>query len=159
MAHRKNVVHTDGRRKHIYNVGHPVGEGCANRADDVMLVQFLVKSFFKDSKNAPEKPADDLPITGFFGPVTLRYLRAFSAACGRRGLTIQKDNRLDPAGAQTSGTISQKLYKIVVLCASYADLLDGQGQKQRYRHLDREPDADVPRLLKAAVGPYFGGDD
>jgi hypothetical protein len=160
MAHRKNVLHTDGRRKHIYNVTQSVGEKCANRTDDVMLVQFLVKTFFEDPKNTLEKPADTLPVTGFFGPITLRYLRAFSKACTRRGIVIEKDNRLDPAGALTSGTISKKLYKIVVLCGSYADLLASRGQKQRYRHLDKEPDADVPMPLKAAVGPDPGdGDD
>lgn len=155
MAHRKQIAHTDGRDYHIYNVTHAVGINCTNKTDDVMLVQFLVKSYFKDPKYAASKPPADLPVTGFFGPTTLAYLRAFFKRASQGGAQMLEDGRIDPAGAASQSTISHTTYKIFVLCAARADYLNGIGQKQRYYHLDQEADRNVPPLLKAAIGPFL----
>ena len=158
MAHRKDVpAEYDGSPLHIYTVTYPVGlNKCSNVKVDVMLVQFLVKSYFKDPENAASKPGANLTVNGLFDTSTQVYLKSFASHIQRKGIAITVDGRYDPCGNAPRGSISRQYYKIYVLSRCYWDFLERQGQEQRYYHLDKETSSDVPALLKAAIGPYKG---
>lgn len=51
----------------IFDVDHTVGYGATNRTDDVLLVQFLLKGYFR-GHNTP--PLGQLAVDGIFGPLT-----------------------------------------------------------------------------------------
>lgn len=79
----------------IYNIDQPVGYGLANRSEDVLLVQYLLKIAYDGRKQlglaswASYEAERPLVPDGHFGPITgdhiLRYQAALAAAGGLPG--------------------------------------------------------------------------
>jgi hypothetical protein len=159
MAHRKDIpAEFDGAPLHIYNVTYPVSKfmGGVNRKDDVMLVQFLLKSYFRDPDNADARPGVNLKVTGVFDVATDVSIRAFTGHIGRKGISLTQDGVIGPCGNTARGKYSRQYYKIYVLSRCYWDFMERTGQEKRYFHLDKDPSTDVPQLLREAVGPFMG---
>ena len=76
MARREQIQSTSFPGP-FYNVDAPVGPGARNRRDDVMLVQFLLKRYYKHFKAF--KPQGDMVVDGLCGPTTSRVMPAFLA--------------------------------------------------------------------------------
>jgi hypothetical protein len=73
-----NLVLTNGPTPgyhFIYNINRPVGRGCKNEREDVLLVQVLLGRFFDDYGNAPS--GRPLAVDGVFGDTTGLYIALF----------------------------------------------------------------------------------
>jgi hypothetical protein len=108
-----------------YTVDQAVGQGCPNRRDDVLLVQFLLRVAREDAPDSPGyRPPGQPPIAidGHFGPGTLAHLRFFEEEGNRRNPEnpTVPDGRIDPVASGTPvGSLSGKLYKIFALNVLY----------------------------------------
>src|SRR5262245_36479658 len=91
MATRQRIP---GPLGFIYNVDQPVGLGCPNRTDDVLLVQVLLKRFFELQASA-RPPGPPLVVNGCFDPTTFYWVVHLQYIVSSAGLTV--DGRVDPA--------------------------------------------------------------
>jgi hypothetical protein len=134
------------RMKLVYSVDQPVGPGCPNRRDDVLLVQFLLRVAMEDNppKNVGYRPPDERPITvdGLFGRQTAAYIRYFQEEDGRRVQQGQfqfapaTDGRIDPVASGTAfGAHSKTLYTIVDLNIVYVN----RHGTQLHENISRDP--------------------
>ena len=120
----------------VYSVDQAVGEGCANRRDDVLLVQFLLRTLREDTQdNGVKYPGfrppgqDPIDIDGVFGPQTNKYIRFFDAELNRQragqpeSAKVVTDGRIDPiASGGFLGSLSHKIYKMFLLNTYYAEI-------------------------------------
>lgn len=72
----------------LYGIDLPVGTGKANRRDDVLLVQFFLKSISRTTdsvtKESYSPPGQSpLQVDGVFGPRTAAYLKHFEGVLSR----------------------------------------------------------------------------
>ena len=120
----------------VYSVDQAVGEGCPNRRDDVLLVQFLLRTLREDTEeNGVKYPGfrppgqDPIDIDGVFGPQTNKYIRFFDAELNRQragqpeSAKVVTDGRIDPiASGGFYGSLSHKIYKMFLLNTYYAEI-------------------------------------
>lgn len=110
----------DGYDGHFYNVNMAVGPAAANRWDDVMLVQYLLKRIYgSPARFQPplHPPAPDgIKIDGRFGRTTAKWIRHFQQeVADRGGVPIRIDGRVDKSDNGGVSSISQTVYTIIAL--------------------------------------------
>ena len=118
-----------GKVQMFYATDQPVGTGCANARDDVLLVQFFLRVSFETDKEisnpafftgGPKGPAID----GMWGPKSAAFLKAWeqhlqTVAPG----AIKQDGRVDPIKSGTTvGSLTGSTYKICILNGRYGQL-------------------------------------
>jgi hypothetical protein len=107
----------------FYNLDAAVGKGCANRRDDVLLVQYLLKA----SSNVPgtiriEVRGIDQSPPGVWGNFDDALLKAEQSDWIERGKSIWQDGRVDPVPPQQQSLrtpVHQAQYTILTLNAIY----------------------------------------
>jgi hypothetical protein len=114
------VTLEDGFDGHFFNVSMAVGSGAPNRRDDVMLVQYLLRSIYSHSANFEppiERPnGRDMEIDGRFGQTTSKWITHFQREVrNRRGVPIRADGRVDKSDSGGISSISQTVYTIIAL--------------------------------------------
>ena len=106
-----------------YTVEQPVGPGCANRRDDVLLVQHLLRVAWEDTATSkgfrPPGEAQPLKDDGICGGTTNKFIKFFQEEARRRGANCALDGRVDPvlSGASSSGG-SHTFYTILAMNAA-----------------------------------------
>lgn len=83
------------RTIYVYNIDTSVGQGGANKPDDVRLVQTMLNDLAKARPGwAPPKP---LPTNGNPGPPLVDWIRAFQTQCAKKNPgRFVVDGRIDP---------------------------------------------------------------
>jgi hypothetical protein len=107
----------------FYNLDRSVGKGGANRRDDVLLVQYLLKT----SANVPGKflaaVGGPPPVAGVWGDVDDILLGMVQSHWAERGTATFQDRRVDPVPLhQVSTPIHHAQYKILTLNVIYQSL-------------------------------------
>jgi len=95
----------------FYNLDNAVGLGSANVRDDVLLVQYFLKTIF-DNPSASSKPLSPLPlkpgevfrVDGIAGPITVRAIKHYQETQRAGGRAIVSDGRVDKAKAGSGVT-------------------------------------------------------
>ena len=103
-----------------YVVDSPVGLGCGNRREDVLLVQHMLRVAWEDSPLSKgfRPPGETKPLNadGVWGPVSTRFLKFFQEEAKRRGANVLLDQRVDPPVSGTSqGANSKTFYTTLAL--------------------------------------------
>jgi hypothetical protein len=139
----------------IYMIDSGVGPGRANRRDDVMLVQLLLKKAGANSVTPDGLPflhESNLKVDGFFGPKTARFIEGFEStgAMTRRlgNMQVVSDGGFDPLPATGAVKSSSGLwYKIFAV-----NVLAQQNLENRTPdYSDLIHDRQTPPLLRAAL--------
>jgi hypothetical protein len=110
-----------------YTVDQAVGQGCPNRRDDVLLVQFFLKVAMEDATGSPGyRPPGEKPITvdGTCGRQTVAYIKFFQEEGNRRnpGIPTTTDQRVDPVlSGTTKGALAGTFYTILALNVIYKE--------------------------------------
>jgi peptidoglycan hydrolase-like protein with peptidoglycan-binding domain len=111
-----------GAPRNFYNVDTAVGQGCPNRRDDVLLVQYFLRESFKgvsDFKKDPF-PGGVLAVDGRAGPQTFAAIRHFQKVSKAKGFSSAQDGRVDPpVGEKFHGSISQTQYTILTMNVAF----------------------------------------
>ena len=110
----------DGYDGHFFNVTMAVGPGAANRRDDVMLVQYLLKRIYDHPERFDppiHRPSgQDMTINGHFGRTTATWITHFQREVSSRGgAPIRADGRVDKSDSGGVSSISRTVYTIVLL--------------------------------------------
>ena len=139
-------------RREFFVTEAPVGQGLANRDDDVRLVQFLLKVAMEDTgASRGFKPPREKPISidGRYGRQTHVYVKFYQEEVNRRERKkfLEPDGRIDPPGTKFFGEISKTLYTILDLNIAYRTRR-GDGMKI-------ETDGLFPKELMKAF--FLGG--
>jgi hypothetical protein len=105
-----------------YTVDSPVGLGCRNDRDDVLLVQHLLRIAWSDAPNSkgfrPPGETQPLNVDGVWGPKSAKYLKFFQEEAKRRGAKVLLDQRVDPCvTGRTRSGISHTFYTVLALNA------------------------------------------
>jgi hypothetical protein len=108
----------------FYNLDASVGKGGANRRDDVLLVQYLVKiSANVPGKFSAETSGGPPQVAGIWTDYDDTMLGMVQGYWAKRGTATWQDRRVDPVPKhQTSTPIHHTQYKILTLNAIYASL-------------------------------------
>jgi hypothetical protein len=99
----------------------------ANRRDDVMLVQFLLKKIWQDHADrsiavlGPAPEPGQIAVDGYYGPITARWISRFQMALSNQGYGVTLDGRVDRAHGMV-GSISHTTYTIVHLNSAFRDV-------------------------------------
>ena len=116
----------DGDGRMFANLHTPVGPGTdhQSRKDDIMLVQYLLKTIFQNSgKFSPPLAVPKLKplvIDGVLGPITFSWIKAFQDISLTRGNNVATDGRVDVSKtADGVSTISHTRYTILLLNLAY----------------------------------------
>jgi hypothetical protein len=136
----------------FYGIDLAVGASRANRRDDVMLVQFFLKSLSRTIDSETKEsytPSGQamLQVDGIYGPRTAAYVKHFEAVLSRasQGAAMQlwQDGVIDskPPGTNV-GPIHGRVYAIIRLNTSYA----ASFGIDRHSAIDKDPD--FPRELR-----------
>jgi hypothetical protein len=136
----------------FYGIDLAVGGRGANRRDDVMLVQFFLKSVSRTTDSITKEsylPPGEAPlqVDGLYGPRTAAYFRHFAGVLSRasQGTAMQlwQDGAIDakPPGINV-GPVHGRVYAIIRLNTSYADNFG----IDRHSAIDKDPD--FPRELR-----------
>ncbi|HSC62531.1 MAG TPA: peptidoglycan-binding domain-containing protein [Caldimonas sp.] len=137
----------------IYMIDSGVGPGRANRRDDVMLVQLLLKKAGANSvtpDGLPLQHHSNLKVDGIFGPMTARFIEGFEStgALTRRlgHMHVVSDGGFDPlpASGAVKASASGLWYKIFAV-----NVLAKQNHEESYDHLVSDPP--TPPLLRATL--------
>jgi hypothetical protein len=87
--------------KWIYNVSYPVGRGCPNYRDDVLLVQSFLNMLLPCltilDPSTRKQIHSYLKLDGLFGPRTQGVIMGYQQNVKTRGGVIAADGRVDPA--------------------------------------------------------------
>ncbi|MBI2480783.1 MAG: hypothetical protein HYV60_19795 [Planctomycetia bacterium] len=130
----------------FYNLDAAVGPGCANRRDDVVLVQFFLREAYKANPLAfPGGPLVD--INGKPDTATFTAIRCFQKAWGAIGT---QDGQVDPATGKAIASISKTQYTIVNLNLTFRGV-----RPQDYPKLSQVGPIEIRHLL---VPPKFLGE-
>lgn len=116
--------------KLVYTIDLAVGNGCPNRRDDVLLVQFFLKVVSEGPQKSEFTPAGRGPMQtdGVWGPVSQAYLNQFIAVPAKLnsqnpGAPLTQDGRVDPVvGGRTTGSLTGNVYTILALNTSYKNV-------------------------------------
>lgn len=99
---RVSLVRVKINDPYVYNIDFSVGPGSPNKRDDVLLVQYFLKSINdkRDSANPPFAPLPLAPgevfkVDGIAGPITFRAIKHFQDQALQRGRSITPDGRVD----------------------------------------------------------------
>ena len=110
--------------REIYVVDQVVGAGGANKRDDVLLVQLLLKIATESSGGSEGFQPPGEPMIepdGTCGPLTQKYIKYFQEEVNRRRGTklLEQDGMVDPVrtGAARSA-LSHTMYTILALNAA-----------------------------------------
>jgi len=123
----------------FYNVEAAVGMGGANRKDDVLLVQYLLKivaaggNLVVEWKNFPggrsgnttmQSPSTPDPgLTGVWNDWDVARLKGVELFAIKKGVSTWQDGRVDPVPfGRTHGPAHHTQYKIITLNLMYAKL-------------------------------------
>jgi hypothetical protein len=101
----------------LYNVTKAVGKNSANRRDDVLLVQFLLKKFYALTPRLTP-PTSGIAVDGLFGPTTGRWIAQFQLHANQEGVPMAMDGVVDRAKRDVESSISRTIYAIVTLNAT-----------------------------------------
>ena len=107
----------------FYNLDGSVGKGGANRRDDVLLIQYLMKvtSFIPGKFKATVGGAT--PVAGVWGDVDDTLLGMLQQEWSERGTATWQDRRVDPVPPHMSQTpVHHTQYKILTLNMIYSSL-------------------------------------
>ena len=118
-----HVKSADSKIKVAYTVEQAVGGGGANRREDVLLVQHLLRIAWNEvpaSKGfRPPGETQPLKADGLFGPTTAKFIKFFQEEAVRRGAKCATDGRVDPVLTGTpTGSISGTFYTILAMNAA-----------------------------------------
>src|SRR5689334_9053955 len=78
---------------HIFNTDYPVGPGCPNRRDDVLLVQYMLAIWLQHQPRVPPQIRAPMKMDGYWGEITKSFLKAFEE---RYPTLVLPDGRVDP---------------------------------------------------------------
>lgn len=118
-------VYLSGALGIAYTTDQPVGTGCINKRDDVLLVQFFLKVVSEGSMKARFTPPGEKPLVcdGRWGRQSQMYLDRFIVevqGLSWDGPVLKRDGRVDPVeGGKLTGATSHSIYTILVLNAVY----------------------------------------
>jgi hypothetical protein len=107
----------------FYNLDGNVGKGGANRRDDVLLVQYLLKisSFIPGKFRATVGGTS--PVAGIWGDADDMLLGMVQKEWSERGTATFQDRRVDPVPPHMSQTpVHHAQYKILTLNMIYSSL-------------------------------------
>ncbi len=100
-----------GRNQFFYNVDLTVGPGSPNRRDDVLLVQFFIKSVFDNTSRfnppfapLPLQPGRVFKVDGIAGPITFGAIKHYQATLAAQGTLMLDKDRVERAGRGTGIT-------------------------------------------------------
>jgi hypothetical protein len=126
----------------IYSVEQAVGIGSPNQREDVLLVQFFLRTLQDPGGGgAPFVPPGEsapLAIDGVFGKHTAAHIKFFQEEDSRRnpGSTLVKDQRIDPVKrGKVTGAITGKLLTITSLNIQYAQ----RKGKSLHNNINQDP--------------------
>ena len=133
----------------FYNVDHAVGPGRLNRRDDVLLVQFFLRSLARVNDVMTQDsyfPTGQALIDtdGVFGPQTAAYIKHFEAVLSRSlPGALWRDGVIDPRpSGQNFGPLHGRVYAIIRLNTLYAESFGID------RHSAIDKDLDFPAALR-----------
>jgi hypothetical protein len=132
-----------------YTVKQPVGPGCANKREDVLLVQHLLRVAWEDaatskgfrSPGETQPPKDD----GICGPTTNKFIKFFQQEAKRRGANCSQDGRVDPV--VSGGSISAGSHTFYIVLAMNA----ARNSRRASNLNDIGGDAGCPADLRKAL--------
>jgi len=106
-----------------YGVDSPVGAGCPNNRQEVLLVQHLLRIAWNESPSSagfrPPGETQPLSVDGVWGPQSARFLKFFQEEARRRGAAVLLDQRVDPCvSGEAAGSISHTFYTALALNAA-----------------------------------------
>jgi len=129
----------------FYNLDAAVGKGAANKRDDVLLVQYLMKTSADIPGKFHAQVGGVVQVPGKWSDFDEALLDLVQNAWAKRGTATWQDRRIDPVPRQASTTpIHHAQYKILTLNAIYASL--------RPADFSSMPDVpDCPGELRAAI--------
>ena len=124
--------------KLVYTNDQAVGNGCPNRRDDVLLVQFFLKVISDGPGKGDFTPAGrgPLSIDGLWGPISQAFLNQYIAVNSAENPTspLTRDGRVDPVvNGRVSGSRSGHVYTILALNNTYKKR-PGSSRITRYHH-------------------------
>jgi hypothetical protein len=113
--------------KLVYTIDQAVGNGCPNRRDDVLLVQFFLKVVSEGPQKSEFTPAGRGPMNtdGGWGPASQAYLNQFIVVNSAQnpGSPLTQDGRVDPVvGGRVTGSQTGHVYTILALNTSYKNV-------------------------------------
>ena len=107
----------------LYLIEHPVGLGCTNQRNDVLLVQFFLKVASEGPDRTSYAPPGRAAITcdGAWGPNSQAYLNQYLAGNARFNPTLQvkQDGRVDPVATGKPFSPGGTFYSILALNTTY----------------------------------------
>jgi len=104
-----------------------VGNGCPNRRDDVLLIQFLLKVVSEGPQQSQLTPDGLGPINidGLWGPISQAFLNQYIAVNSAENPTspLTQDGRVDPVvNGRASGSRTGHLYTILALNKTFQNV-------------------------------------
>jgi hypothetical protein len=113
--------------KLVYTNDQAVGNGCPNRRDDVLLVQFFLKVISDGPGKGDFTPTGrgPLSIDGLWGPISQAFLNQYIAVNSAENPTspLTRDGRVDPVvNGRVSGSRSGHVYTILALNNTYKNV-------------------------------------
>jgi hypothetical protein len=102
MAHKQKIEFLSEAwrflmgKEHLWNITHPVGIGCVNLPEDVMLVQYML---YKIHYYLPAKlrPTSYIKVDGIYGPQTNKWIRHFQS----KWCNMIPDGKIKPCDGKT----------------------------------------------------------
>lgn len=140
----------------FYNVDAAVGPGCPNQKNDVLLVQYFLRtinnnpnSFAPPLPPLPLGPGEIITLDGIAGPITFRAIKHFQEVGRARGNSIATDGRVDRAVGKGTGALTQSTFTIVFLNNAFRAIRPGTFQNIAMLN------GDIPQELRDAfsLGP------
>jgi hypothetical protein len=112
-----DTLPASGQLPVFYNVVHAVGKNAPNAPNDVKLVQYLLMAYYKTT---PTQPTGEMAVTGYCGPVTMRWILDFQMRVNAKlPNAVRIDNRIDRVRNNSIITsISKTQYTLAILNAS-----------------------------------------
>jgi hypothetical protein len=149
MAHVLILSPPSALLRVFYNVDHAVGPHRFNGRDDVMLVQFFLRSLSRVNDVITREsyfPTGQALIDtdGIYGPQTAAYIRHFEAVLSRAAPgALWRDGVIDPRPpGQNVGPLHGRVYAIIRLNTLYAESFGID------RHSAIDKDLDFPAALR-----------
>jgi hypothetical protein len=116
----------------VYFINGAVGQGRANRRDDVLLVQFFLKALSKrsevESGESYQPPGQrEIQVDGVYGPATTAFIRHFQGVIDRAAtgpaFRPWQDGIVDPVPpGGTFGAVHGGVYTMISLNLAYSSL-------------------------------------
>ena len=133
-----------------YTTEQAVGNGCPNRRDDVLLIQFFLKVVSEGPQQSQLTPAGRGPmqIDGLWGPNSQAFLNQYIAvnSAENPNSPLTQDGRVDPVvNGRTSGPRTGHLFTIFALNKTY------QNVRGVAAHQDITTDPLFPQELRPSI--------